>query len=100
MKSKVYTVYDSKIEAYMSPFLMQTKGQAIRAFSDTVNDPDSKNGFHQHPEDFTLFEIGEYDDQTGVYTMHEAKISLGTATEFKKQQELPNVRQITMAGVN
>lgn len=82
MKSKVYTVYDSKVESYMNPFLMQTKGQAIRAFADSVND--EKTQFYKHPEDFTLFEIGEYDDASGVYSMHESKVSCGTALEFKQ----------------
>lgn len=99
MKSKVFTVYDSKLEAYMSPFLMQTKGQALRAFSDSVNSAESKNGFYHHPEDFTLFEIAEYDDATGNYTMHEAKIALGVATEFKKQLEMTDVRQMSLKSV-
>lgn len=89
MVSKVYTVYDSKVEAYMQPFLMQTKGQAIRAFSDSVNDESTQ--FFKHPEDFTLFEIGEYDDASGVYKMHDARISLGVAIEFRKQMALPGV---------
>lgn len=37
MKLKMFAVYDQKAEAYMNPFVMQTKGQAIRAWSDTVN---------------------------------------------------------------
>lgn len=81
MISKVFCVYDSKMEAYMNPFLMATKGQAIRAFSDTANDPQS--AFSKHPEDYTLFEIGEYDDSTGRYAMYDAKIALGIALEFK-----------------
>ena len=80
MKHKVFTVYDAKIEAYMSPFLMATKAQAIRTFGDTVND--EKNQRNKHPEDYTLFEIGEYDDNSGNYTMLSAKISLGLAKEF------------------
>lgn len=82
MKSKVYVVYDSKVEAYMSPFLMVSKGQAIRAFSDSISDAGTQ--FAKHPEDFTLFEIAVYDDSNGVYTMHDAKIPLGCAVEFRK----------------
>lgn len=79
MKQKVFAVYDSKVECYLNPFLMQTKGQAIRSWTDTVVDP--KSSFHRHPGDYTLFELGEFDPATGIVTMHKAHINLGTAAE-------------------
>lgn len=81
MTSKIFCVYDSKMEAYMQPFFLQTKGAALRAWADTVNDP--KTQFNKHPGDFTLFEIGEYNDETGTLTNFTAKINLGNALEFK-----------------
>lgn len=92
MKSKVFTIYDSKMEAYMNPFLMATKGQALRAFTDNVNDPQSQ--LNRHPEDFTLFEIGEYDDHTGEYIMAKVKTALGVALEFKKDDKPSQVRAV------
>lgn len=82
MISKIYAIYDSKLEAYMQPFFMQSKGQAVRAFTDTVND--DKTQFWKHPEDFTLFELGEYDDSTGKVSSYATNISLGVALEYKK----------------
>lgn len=82
MISKVFSIYDSKAEIYNKPFIMATKGQAIRGFADLANDENIDIG--KHPQDFTLFEIGEYDDERGIYTMHEAKQNLGVAIEFKK----------------
>lgn len=82
MKLKVFTVYDSKIEAYMQPFYMQSKGQAIRAWSDTIQD--EKTQFNKHPEDFTLFEIADYDEKSGKFENYLAPISLGTALELKQ----------------
>ena len=35
---KVFAVYDSKVQAYMNPFCMETSGQAIRGWIDAVND--------------------------------------------------------------
>lgn len=80
MKLKVFAVFDSAVGAYMQPFFMQSKGQAIRAWQDTIND--EKTQFHAHPSDFTLFELGEYDDQDGAFTNLPAKLSLGTALEL------------------
>lgn len=82
MMQKIFTVYDSKLEAYMQPFFMSSKGQAIRAFTDTVNDPSTQ--FNKHPEDFTLFEIGEYDDQSGKVQNLPTANALGLALEYKK----------------
>lgn len=85
MKTKVFTIYDSKVESYMSPFMAPTAGHALRMFADTVND--DKTTLNKHPEDFTLFEIGEYDDSTAKYTNLEALKSLGTAIEYKRDDK-------------
>lgn len=63
MKLLVFSVRDLKASAYMQPFFMQKIGQAMRAFGDTVQDGKSVLG--KHPEDFELFKIGEFDDESG-----------------------------------
>ena len=85
MIQKVFTIYDSKLEAYMQPFFMQSKGQAIRAFTDSVND--SQSQFNKHPEDFTLFQIGEYDDATARIQNLSTPQSLGVALEYLKEKK-------------
>lgn len=87
----VFAIYDSKSEAFMQPFFMQTKGAALRAFSDTVQDPSTS--FNKHPADFTLFQIGEYDDSSGKLSSTKTPLSLGTALEYlsKAQNEIPNI---------
>lgn len=82
---KVFSVYDSKAEAYMQPFFFNSRGQAVRAFSDTANDP--KSQLNRHAGDFTLFEVGEYDDSNGNMLNHK-HVNLGKALEFR--MELPN----------
>jgi len=85
VKLKVFTVYDSKVEAYLSPFVAPTKGVAIRSITDAVANP--KSEFHRWPGDYTLFEIGEYDNSTAIYTMHKAQVNLGCLIEFAKSEE-------------
>ncbi|AXL14677.1 nonstructural protein [Microviridae sp.] len=63
---KAFAVHDSKAGAYLRPFFEISKGSAIRAISDAVNTPDHQ--FNRHAADFTLFEIGGYDDATGDLT--------------------------------
>tara|TARA_Y100001970_G_scaffold120388_1_gene149222 strand:+ start:411 stop:665 length:255 start_codon:yes stop_codon:yes gene_type:complete len=81
MIHKMFTVYDSKAEAYLQPFFSSTKGLAIRSFQETVRNPE--HHFNKHAEDFTLFEIGEYDDSSASVEMHQTPVSLGTALEHK-----------------
>lgn len=81
---KLYVVYDSKSETYTAPTVNPARGQAIRSFADAVN---SGHGvLSQHPADFTLFEIGDYDIHTGVITLHDVKISVANGLDVKIDQ--------------
>lgn len=74
-----FTVYDSKAETYMPPFFVPSKGLAIRAFEDCVNSDD--HHFGKHPADYTLFSVGEFDTDNGVFEPC-GKISIGNGVEF------------------
>lgn len=80
MKHKVYTVYDSKAEVYMQPIFMRADGEAIRAFSASI----AQNGhqFATNPGDYTLFAIGEYDDDKGRFVQYDAFVNLGNGVQF------------------
>lgn len=84
---QVFTVHDQKAGAYLPPFYFTTKGQALRAFGDSVNDP--QHSFAIHPEDYTLFDLGTYDDATATFNSNVTPISLGTALEHQTQNVLP-----------
>lgn len=76
MKTKIYTIFDSKAEAFNAPFYFQHDAQAIRGFADAVNSPESHIGMH--PEDYTLFVIGTYDDETAeIKTESPAALGVG-----------------------
>lgn len=67
MKYKVCTIRDRAIATYGQPFFVANVGSAIRGFGDEVKRADDNNQLHKHPEDFDLFYLGEYDDQTGTF---------------------------------
>jgi len=77
---KIYSVYDSKTEAFMQPFFSLTRGQAIRSFTDAVADSNSMLALH--PADFTLFELADWDETTGSIVLPSTPISLGLALDF------------------
>jgi hypothetical protein len=86
----IYSVYDSKAEAYLPPFFLPTKAAALRAFGDAAVDP--KHQFAAHPEDYTLFELGTYEETTGSITPHEAKIGLGSALDFRRETPIHSIQ--------
>jgi len=92
MQLKLFTVYDRAAQAYMTPFFLLTKGLAIRSFSETVNDPN--HNFGKYSEDFTLFELGSYDDQKSKFEIYPAPVSLGVGVEFKI---LPDPRELSLS---
>jgi len=81
MKLLAFTVYDSKAEAYLRPYFAETKGLAMRAFRDAVNDP--QHEMHRHAEDYTLFHIGSFDPMTGSLE-NGVCVSLATAITLRE----------------
>lgn len=60
MKFKIFSVFDVKAGAYLPPFFLPETAVAVRCFSDCVNSDDHQ--FGKHPGDYTLFELGSFDD--------------------------------------
>ncbi len=85
MKMKAYAVLDNKAGNYNRPFFMQNNAMAIRAFGDLANDKNSMIG--QHPEDYTLHLIGEYEDDTAKLTPVKNE-SIVNASAMVKQTKL------------
>ena len=81
MKQQIFSIYDSKAEAYNTPFYLPNENMAVREFTNLANDADST--VSKHPADYTLFHLGEYDDGGAEFTIFDAKVSLGIALEFK-----------------
>ncbi len=63
MKHNAYSIYDSKAVAYLPPFMCHSEGIAIRSFTEACNSEGHQ--FGKFPADYTLFHIGEFDDETG-----------------------------------
>lgn len=83
---KCFSIFDSKSEAFMLPFTQMTQGEAIRAFSDVCNDPD--HAFARHPGDYTLFDLGCFDTDSGKFTNHDTPISLGLALQHIRPTDI------------
>lgn len=60
---QMFSVFDKAVGAFMPPYFCKARGEAIRMFSDAVNEQNSP--FFKHPGDFELYAIGRFDPATG-----------------------------------
>lgn len=97
MHLQIFSIFDVKADAYITPFLLPNKAMAIRAFADCVNS--ASHQFGQNPQDYTLFHIGSFDDTSANITADHPR-SLGNGVEFIRkvdavESESSNVRLIS-----
>jgi hypothetical protein len=79
---KIFSVYDAKAASYVTPFYQTTIGLAERIFTDEANNPESS--LNKHAEDYTLFLIGEFDQNTAETTLEKTPKPLMKAIEVKR----------------
>lgn len=81
---KIFTVFDSKVGAYKEPIYLRSTGEAIRAMTETLSNP--QHQFSKFAEDYTLFELGEYDDANASFQLHLTPKTICKISELKSQQ--------------
>lgn len=83
---RMYSLFDSGVGAYLKPFWSDHKANAMRSFTQLVNDKsDPNNMVANHPDQFVLFELGVFDSNGGSFVPHDVPLSLGTALEFVRR---------------
>src|SRR4051812_28446427 len=88
-KYKVFAPFDSKLSVWMNPMFFLHAGQAERTWRELANDPQTM--VCKHPGDFTLFQIGFFDDESGLLEPIHPAVQLMTAVAAKDSPpgELP-----------
>lgn len=87
MIQKIFTVFDQKAKAYLPPWFMGQVGQATRVFGDCCSSLDHQFGVH--PEDYELYEIGEFDDNIGKLKPYQVRNHLGNGLMFRTSPITP-----------
>lgn len=68
----VVCVRDLAAETFGRIFTVHHPAQAVRSFTDEVNNPESEVG--RHAEDYELWSVGTFDDSSGKLTSNAARI--------------------------
>ncbi|WNK14143.1 MAG: nonstructural protein [Microvirus sp.] len=60
-------VFDAAVGSFNRPFFVPSLGLALRSFADEVNRYDDNNPMSRHPNDFSLYKLGSYDEISGRF---------------------------------
>lgn len=64
--SRVYSIFDKKTEEWSTPFFQTHDVTALRSFREAVLTDDPNNMLKKYPKDFTLYYIGDWNNETGI----------------------------------
>lgn len=80
MKLNAYSVRDEKAARFITPFFIQTHAEAIRVFGENVLN--EKTMWHKYPEDFRLYYIGSFDEESAQLESKSVPLHLSSAIDF------------------
>lgn len=83
MKHNAYVIFDSAAQIYNKPFYFVNDNVALRAAYDLRADTSTE--VSTHPEDFSLWFIGSFDDTTATFELATHKKRLVSFHELPEQ---------------
>lgn len=81
MKTCILSLFDSAANFYAAPFTVPSTAVAVRSLKAAI-DGDSGD-VAKHPEDFTLYKIGEFDSESGKITAFDTPERVVRAIDLK-----------------
>lgn len=70
---KLSALYDRATEAHAAIMTTRTRAEAIRSFKEACKNPETP--IHQNPSDYELWELGEYNEETGEITPNKERLA-------------------------
>jgi hypothetical protein len=92
MKRRMYSIKDVKADSFSVPVSFKNDSEASRALCQHVLDKSLQMSLF--PEDYTLFYVGIFDEDTGNFEDHDNNISILNASAAKAMmQEKENINE-------
>ena len=88
METIMYTVYDSKGKVFQRPKYARNETDVRRAVEHIVNTQAEGNLLNEYPEDFEVYSLGTFDDQTGKFTLPSAPVHICRAIDLRRTENL------------
>lgn len=96
MKFNIYSIYDVKAGAYVRPIYMRSDEEMMASVFETAKDQNS--GFYKHPDDYTVFLLGTFDEENAEIDFHGPK-SISTVLDIRaymQRKHLSAMRRLKM----
>jgi len=84
MITELYVIHDITAEVYSQPFHAGNAQVAKRTIAKMVGTPGST--IHDNPEDYRLYKLGEYDDESAAITTLDKPLYICRASDFSQLQ--------------
>lgn len=81
---KLYTIFDKKMELHQEIIVSQNVSTVTRTIGEAANDP--KSILCRHSTDYSLWEIGEYNQETGTIEAREKPHFVTNISELKTKE--------------
>ncbi|WNK13736.1 MAG: nonstructural protein [Microvirus sp.] len=62
----VFAIKDRAVNNYGEPMAMPSEQHAVRWFRDIVNSDPKDSAIARHPDDYDLYQVGEYNEETAA----------------------------------
>lgn len=82
---KIFSIKDTKADGFLHPFFTHNRATAEREFRRLVADPQS-HMFH-NPQDFELYELGNWNDDVGVIISRDVPDLVIRASSIRNLEE-------------
>lgn len=80
----MFAICDTASDMFMAPFCMRARGEAVRAFLGSVSGGEAM--MTKFPEQFVLYHIGHYDDNSGRGVFLDAIERICAGSELLREQ--------------
>jgi len=95
MIQNAYSIKDAKANVFSAPFFSINDKTAQRSFEQATNDPNTT--INKNPEDFSLYRLGNFNDQSGEIYPEKQPYYISTASsapaDAPVEQEIPTFEQ-------
>ena len=96
MKKHLFAVLDVAANCFGDPMCFPTTAMAIRAFKTACQDPNV--AYHHHPTDYSLYQIAEFDIDTG-HVEGQSPTLISKATDHSPQHANGSSNPVPMEAV-
>lgn len=77
---KIFAIKDKALDSYSAPFTQPTIEAGLRMWRDLVMFSQEDNRYRRSPDDYTMYMVGEFDDDTATFT-ETANVRIASANE-------------------